>query len=206
MLTAGQTTSVKFKVNVMGTSTDPKVRLILGTSPEMIFDATSQGDDNWSAAVSIPESIQTGDYSLKVEVLLNGRLFQPMSRSISIGASAVAKPAPAVVAPIVAPTPAPEIKPQVIETPPSVVVAVAAEDEKPVGLSLLQSFAKAPAAPMKKRVVEKAPAAPITLASIDAAVTKTVSSRTVVETAKAVKSRAKVAKPIKLVKERLFYE
>lgn len=77
----GQTNDIKFKVNVMGTSTEPKVRIILGTRPELSFPATLVGGE-WTAAVDLPSSIEDGEYDLRVEVIVGNRHFTPLSKKV----------------------------------------------------------------------------------------------------------------------------
>lgn len=107
MILAGTTTQVSFKVNVLGTSAEPRVRVILGTTPELSFNAT-QVDDKWSVPLAVPATCAAGSYPLRVEVILNGRLFTPITKSIQIdstaGASIETAPAQVVQAPVVAPT------------------------------------------------------------------------------------------------------
>lgn len=83
MLSAGQTQTVKFKVNVMGTSAEPRVRLILGTSPELSF-AASKEQDHWISSMQIPKHIEAGSYDMRVEVHLNNRLFTPINKKIEV--------------------------------------------------------------------------------------------------------------------------
>jgi hypothetical protein len=83
MLTAGATNKVAFNVNVMGTSVEPKVRLILKTNPELSFQASKSGDQ-WVATLDLPSSILPGDYDISVEVILNNRLFCPLTKKIAI--------------------------------------------------------------------------------------------------------------------------
>lgn len=91
----------------MGTSSTPSVRVILGTDPEMSYPATNSGE-NWTAAVKVPEGVE-GTYSLRVEVLLNNRMFTPITKSVSISrAEAPAEmAAPSVMTPdaVIAPAP-----------------------------------------------------------------------------------------------------
>lgn len=81
----GQTNDIKFKVNVMGTSTEPKVRIILGTRPELSFPATLVGEE-WTAAVDLPSSIEDGEYDLRVEVIVGNRHFTPLSKKVLLTA------------------------------------------------------------------------------------------------------------------------
>jgi hypothetical protein len=90
----GQTTNIKFKVNVMGTSADPKVRVILGTKPELSFPAEKQGDE-WAAELDIPASVASGKYDLRVEVMVGNRHFTPLTKQVELfGPEVVAAPNP----------------------------------------------------------------------------------------------------------------
>jgi hypothetical protein len=88
MLYSGQTTKITFKVDVMGTSSEPKVRVILQTTPSLSFEAAKIGDE-WVSEISIPDFVSTGSYNLKVEVLLNNKLFTPVNKIIEIQSSDV---------------------------------------------------------------------------------------------------------------------
>lgn len=122
MILAGTTTQVSFKVNVLGTSAEPRVRVILGTTPELSFNAT-QVDDKWSVPLAVPATCAAGSYPLRVEVILNGRLFTPITKSIQIDSTAGAPietaPAQAVQAPVVAPTQPVAATPAPAQTPPA---------------------------------------------------------------------------------------
>lgn len=83
MLTVGHSHNVKFKVNVMGTVTVPRVRVILGTLPEVSFPAAKEGDD-WVAQLVVPPHVDPGEYDLRVEVLLNNRMFTPVNKRIGV--------------------------------------------------------------------------------------------------------------------------
>lgn len=110
----GQTNDVTFKVNVMGTSVEPKVRLVFSTSPEISFPAEKVGDE-WKAAVTIPHTVMPGSYSMKVEVLLNNRYFAPLTKVIELfDVNQVAAPAdPAELPPAPAETPASAVEPEI---------------------------------------------------------------------------------------------
>ena len=86
----GQKNDVTFKVNVMGTSAEAKVRLMLGTSPELSFPATKVGDD-WKASILVPEGVKPGKYDMKVEVIVGNRHFQPLTKKVEITAPEVKK-------------------------------------------------------------------------------------------------------------------
>ena len=72
-----------FKVNVMGTSAEPKVRLILKTTPELSFPAKNDGEQ-WTSTLELPSTILPGDYDIQVEVILNNRLFTPVTKKVAI--------------------------------------------------------------------------------------------------------------------------
>jgi hypothetical protein len=130
----GQSNIVKFKVNVMGTSTEPNVRVLLNTKPALSFPATKVGDD-WVADLDLPTSVTPGKYNLTVEVLVGGRHFTPVTKKVTIDGipeveaapepekthvdpvpevvaqeEAVAEVEP-IVEPVVEPTPEPEVIP-----------------------------------------------------------------------------------------------
>lgn len=88
MLYSGQTTKITFKVDVMGTSSEPKVLVLLQTTPALSFDASKIGAE-WVSEISIPDFVQAGSYNLKVEVLLNNKLFTPVNKVIEIQSSNV---------------------------------------------------------------------------------------------------------------------
>lgn len=166
MLTAGQTTLVKFKVNVMGSSNEPKVRLILGTSPELSFAAQSSGE-GWEAQINVPVSIAPGSYDMRVEVVLNNRLFTPFTKKVEVAMGVEAElPAPAPVE--VAPTPedpvqSPDVQEIAVEEP----AVVASEPAKPAPEKLVvqmpQVVAKMPE--FTKKVPEASKPATLNLLS-----------------------------------------
>ena len=83
MFTVGQSSEVSFQVNVMGTSAEPEVSVVLGAVPELLFKANRVGDD-WVSSVLIPGYIEPGEYDLRVQVLLNNRMFTPVRKSVSV--------------------------------------------------------------------------------------------------------------------------
>lgn len=96
MLTAGQSSTVSFSVNVMGTSADPSVRVILAAHPELSFPAVKDGE-KWTTHLAIPAALAPGDYDLRVEVTLNSRLFTPIRKKVNVAAAAQSnEPMPAV--------------------------------------------------------------------------------------------------------------
>lgn len=94
-LPIGQHNTIKFNVNVMGSSQEPRVRVVIGSTPELAFPA-SLLDGKWSVDLAIPESVEAGSYDLRVEVLLNNRLFTPLNKRVELTREAAApQPAPA---------------------------------------------------------------------------------------------------------------
>lgn len=99
MLTVGQNHNVKFKVNVMGTSAEPRVRVILGTVPELSFTANKEADD-WVSNLVVPAHVVPGDYDMRVEVHLNNRLFTPINKKINVKGISLPEPVQAAKDPI----------------------------------------------------------------------------------------------------------
>jgi len=183
MLQAGHITNVTFKVNVMGTGAEPKVRLILGTIPELSFAASKGDGEAWGAEVLIPKFIESGSYDMRVEVILNNRLFTPLNKKIEITSDHESIPAVHVpyAEPILTqrdPPEAPSIFQSIVATEevqilesakmqtkieaPKVILKVeAAETPKelsaPAKLSILESFAKKEPKRMYERIVTPLP-------------------------------------------------
>ena len=99
MLTVGQNHNVKFKVNVMGTTAEPRVRVILGTSPEYSFVANKDGDD-WVSNLAVPAHLEPGSYDMRVEVHLNNRLFTPIHKKIDVQGISLPEPVKAASVPM----------------------------------------------------------------------------------------------------------
>lgn len=87
MLKAGQSSVISFNVNVMGTSADPAVRVILAAHPELSFPAT-KSDDKWTTNLAVPASLAAGTYELRVEVTVNNRVFTPIRKKVEVEADA----------------------------------------------------------------------------------------------------------------------
>jgi len=83
MLQAGQSNHVTFKVNVMGTQLTPSVRVVIAATPDLSFPATFT-EEGWSADLNIPSNVMSGSYDLRVEVLLNNRMFTPLHKKVEI--------------------------------------------------------------------------------------------------------------------------
>lgn len=84
MLLAGQSSTVTFKVNVVGTAITPVVKVVLSTSPELTFPATRLDSGDWQVELDIPSSVSSGDYELRVDVLLGDRIFSPTKKTVTI--------------------------------------------------------------------------------------------------------------------------
>ncbi len=116
----GEPSLVSFKLDITGSSDAPKVRVVLCSVPELTFYATKV-PDGWQAEVTVPPTVSPGRYDLKIEVILNGRIFVPVTKQIEVmPAETEVKPA---VAPLVdigqesqVPSEEPSIEPPVIET------------------------------------------------------------------------------------------
>jgi hypothetical protein len=161
MLTLNSTNRVTFNVNVHGTSATPTVRCVIGDVPGMTYPATKLSDDKYEVVIDLPKTVNEGSLPFKVEVLLNGRLFTPISTQISVQrdekpAEVTVEPAPAVVdAPAPAPTvaPAPSILKQTAKVAEAVPVTVPAKKTTKVkpGLSALEAVVKKPVEKLKPR-------------------------------------------------------
>jgi len=179
MLTVGQNHNVKFKVNVMGTSAEPRVRVILGTVPELSFIANKEADD-WVSNLVVPSHVEPGDYDMRVEVHLNNRLFTPINKKINVKGINLPEPVAAAQDPIEpGETPvlakvekvdlmksivgtgtkvtAPEM-PKVVAKLPKVELKVKSVDEAELAAAVLD----APAPPMSElQKIAKAPVSPM---------------------------------------------
>jgi hypothetical protein len=109
MLKIGKANEVKFKVGVNGTATKPTVRLVIDTPRnELGFKAEEICGEpgKYFAEVFVPDSIEPGEYDMRIEVNLNGRLFTPIKKKVEIG-----NEQPVVAAPAPAPEPEPASSP-----------------------------------------------------------------------------------------------
>lgn len=155
---------VTFDVNVSGTIAPPTVRAVVGDSPSFTYPAKQLKEGSWEVDIKLPEGTKPGKLPFKIEVLLNGRLFTPITTLVEV-AGAVADPV--IVAAVTPPPKAEPIKVEPIikaEPPkpkkePKVAPAVLKTEEPPTpfreaaGLSGLAALAKAPIVPLPKRAV-----------------------------------------------------
>jgi len=117
MLQIGISNTVRFNVEVHGTSTEPTmVRLVIALSGRELGFIATKSEDKWQADVTIPADVQEGQYEIRVEVTVNNRLFTPLKRRVPIN-KATSAPAPDVpaAAPSVAP---PAVVPEPVVRPP----------------------------------------------------------------------------------------
>lgn len=139
MLQVGHTTNVSFNVNVQGTSTEPVVRLVLGTTPELTFTASRGANDEFGAEVTIPSFVDAGAYDLRVEVLLNNRVFTPVRKKVDVLSAKVGTPETPVL------TKDEEVPAEVVSEKPPLSAPLAAPirpqlNRRPSGTSLLKSL------------------------------------------------------------------
>ena len=87
MLEIGKANEITFKVAINGTSATPQVRLVIETPDAELGFNCNQGDDYWFSQVFIPEDTKAGDYTMRVEVVINNRLFTPVKKTVTIANS-----------------------------------------------------------------------------------------------------------------------
>jgi hypothetical protein len=88
MIEIGKHNQVSFKVNVNGSSSAPIVRFVIETpNADLSFNAVKSGD-SWVSDVFIPEEFTANDYDVRVEVLVNSRLFTPLKKKMTIASRA----------------------------------------------------------------------------------------------------------------------
>lgn len=136
----GQQSEVSFAVNVMGTSAEPTCRAILETFPELGFPCHRVGD-RWATTVAVPFNLRPGTYKLRVEVILNNRLFTPFSKPVEVSASPVTAEVSVTELPTVVDQ---EAKPEVMELPAEVDLPV------PDDVKFEEVEAAEPPAPVQK--------------------------------------------------------
>lgn len=84
MLQANSTNRITFTVGVHGTAAVPSVKCLLGSDPALTFPAVHLNDDQWEVKVKLPADFPAGVYPFKLEVHLNGRVFTPISRELTV--------------------------------------------------------------------------------------------------------------------------
>lgn len=84
MLQANSTNRITFTVGVHGTAAVPSVKCLLGSDPALTFPAVHLNDDQWEVKVKLPADFPAGVYPFKLEVHLNGRVFTPINRELTV--------------------------------------------------------------------------------------------------------------------------
>lgn len=111
MLKIGCPTDVWFDVDVHGTKAEPLVKFVV-VLPEHELSFKAQPENGrWKAVVNLPPTCEPGQCDIRVEVIINGRLFAPLKRRVDVGVSAVPSAEVVVSEPTVTlltPPPAPE--------------------------------------------------------------------------------------------------
>lgn len=75
---------VTFEVNVQGTSSKPVVRCLIGESPSFMFPAIELTTGKYECQIDLPDTFNEASHAFKIEVLLNGRLFTPITTIASV--------------------------------------------------------------------------------------------------------------------------
>lgn len=148
MLCTNTTNRITFKVDIHGTAASPTVRCMVGAEPALCFIATNIGGDAWEALIKLPEEFPTGVQPFRVEVQLNGRLFTPIQREITVAAKEDVTPKITVsqvsepeAAPVQPPAPTPVIEPPKPRIDAVVVPRENLPETSPVKLNLAQAIA-----------------------------------------------------------------
>jgi hypothetical protein len=79
----GETTQVSFKLDIIGSTEFPKVKVALECSPELVYYAHKTGD-RWTVDINVPIIVQPGTYKLRIDVILANRLFTPISKMVEV--------------------------------------------------------------------------------------------------------------------------
>jgi hypothetical protein len=76
---------LSFDLSVIGTANKPtSVRCVLGRNPTASFEAYNKGTSTWYCDVDLPLHLHDDELPFKVEVLINGRLFSPLSTTLKV--------------------------------------------------------------------------------------------------------------------------
>ncbi len=96
MITVNVPSTIGFNVQVHGTSADAEARLVLTANDVgYVFKARKVAPSTFEATVCVPTCVKPGDYPMAVEVMVNGRLFTPLRKTVTVEADAVAVEVPA---------------------------------------------------------------------------------------------------------------
>ena len=117
MLITNSSNKLTFDVNIQGTAALPTVRCMVGEYPSLSFDATRLPTGEYEVIIDLPANFRVGPQPFKVEVLLNGRLFTPINKSIDVSAGDLAEESIPVPAPKPVPSPEPIKEPIKEPTP-----------------------------------------------------------------------------------------
>lgn len=203
----------------MGSQAEPQqVRVILAAKPELSYPAEKTAD-GWSAKLEIPDTV-SGDIDLRVEVVVNNRLFTPIKKRISIASAPSAATPAHVDAPATKSVPAEvpaSAAPVSLDAKPSILKQFEAEKIELEGLAKL---AKKPAKPFTvsgmpagvKRANSVSEKIKVRIADIDKLASQKfdadlAASETYVSPVKeSVATPVKTVMPVKLVKTHITYE
>src|SRR5574343_875408 len=159
MLRADSINRLTFDLSVIGTASNPaSVRCVLGSNPSASFDARRGNGDAWVCDIDLPLFLEASEVPFKIEVLINGRLFTPLSTTLKVDRTPkieaqvhepeveeteVPEPVQVSVEPEVVPEEAPApVEPEPVEAEP--VVDTNEEEEKKVAEALTKIFETTP--------------------------------------------------------------
>jgi hypothetical protein len=96
MITVNVPSTIGFNVQVHGTSADAEARLVLTANDVgYVFKARKVAPSTFEATICVPSCVKPGDYPMAVEVMVNGRLFTPLRKTVTVEADTVAVEVPA---------------------------------------------------------------------------------------------------------------
>lgn len=224
-LSIGKSNRVSFNINVMGSAQVPRVRVIICAQPELSFPA-QEVDGKWSVDLSVPSNVAAGSYDFRVEVLLNNRLFSPLSKRVELISQTTEIPAvnsnmiaakdwpPST--PAMVPAAEPEVQSvfkSIISTTESAIEEkVKSKVEEPLG-KLSSLAAKTPkkmyermSSGMPKGDGAKVEPVKITIAQLEKSLPKVKKQVTVANDPLKQKMKLKESTPIRLIKGTIIYE
>lgn len=184
-LTLNSSNKVTFAVNVHGTSATPTVRCVVGEHPGCVYNATKLSEGKYEVIIDLPQTMRAGAHDFKIEAVLNGRLFTPISTKIEVvgGYSnevtdervVELEPADPHMPPVVGPPKVepPKVKESLIKdaakkSDQAPQTSVAKPGQKPA-MSALEKVAKAPVEKRKPKTVPVEPKAPVKFSMKDVA-------------------------------------
>jgi hypothetical protein len=89
MLKINETNKITFVMDIEGTASLPtKVQCVLGADPELVFAATQMFEKNYSCKIFVPATMSPGMVPFKIQAIVNGRLFTPISMMTELSAAA----------------------------------------------------------------------------------------------------------------------